>query len=121
MKRSVFLIVLAVSAFRLSAQVSVEAQIDSIEIFVGQQVHLTLTAHAKENANYNENKEFEERICAALRGASEPMQVDELAELIGCTFARQRLTAICTNLIREGRIKSCDVKTKKGKRKGYYI
>ena len=50
MKRSVFLIVLVVSAFRLSAQVSVEAQIDSIEIFVGQQVHLTLTAHAKENA-----------------------------------------------------------------------
>lgn len=77
--------------------------------------------HARENANYNENKEFEERICAALRGASEPVQVDELAELVGCTFARQRLTAICTNLIREGRIKSCDVKTKKGKRKGYYI
>ena len=50
MKRSVFLIVLAVSVFRLLAQVSVEAQIDSIEIFVGQQVHLTLTAHAKENA-----------------------------------------------------------------------
>ena len=50
MKRFVFLIVLVVSAFRLSAQVSVEAQIDSIEIFVGQQVHLTLTAHAKENA-----------------------------------------------------------------------
>ena len=50
MKRLVFLIVLAASAFRLSAQVSVEAQIDSIEIFVGQQVHLTLTAHAKENA-----------------------------------------------------------------------
>ena len=50
MKRLVFLIVLVASAFRLSAQVSVEAQIDSIEIFVGQQVHLTLTAHAKENA-----------------------------------------------------------------------
>ena len=50
MKRLVFLIVLAASVFRLSAQVSVEAQIDSIEIFVGQQVHLTLTAHAKENA-----------------------------------------------------------------------
>ena len=50
MKRFIFLIVLVVSAFRLSAQVSVEAQIDSIEIFVGQQVHLTLTAHAKENA-----------------------------------------------------------------------
>ena len=77
--------------------------------------------HARENANVQENKEYEERICAALHGASEPVQVDELAELIGCTFARQRLTAICTNLIREGRIRSVDVKTKKGMRKGYYI
>ena len=78
--------------------------------------------HARENANVQENKEYEERICAALREVSEPVQVDELAELIGCTFARQRLTAICTNLIREGRIQSCDVKVKnKGKRKAYYI
>ena len=77
--------------------------------------------HARENANVQENKEYEERICAALRGVSEPVQVDELAELIGATFSRQRLTAICTNLIREGRIKSCDVKTKKGQRKAYYI
>lgn len=77
--------------------------------------------HARENANVQENKEYEERICAALREASEPVQVDELRELIGCTFARQRLTAICTNLIREGRIRSVDVKTKKGKRKAYYI
>ena len=82
-------------------------------------VHRT---HARENANYNENKEVEERICAALHGVNGPVQIDELAELIGCTFARQRLTAICTNLIREGRIKSCDVKVKnKGKRKAYYI
>ena len=77
--------------------------------------------HAKENPNYNENKEVEERICAALLQETEPVQIDRLGELIGCTFARQRLTAICTNLIREGRIKSCDVKTKNGKRKGYYI
>lgn len=77
--------------------------------------------HARENQNYSENKEYEERICAALLQASEPVQIDELAELIGCTFARQRLTAICTNLIREGRIRSCDIKTKKGKRKGYYV
>lgn len=77
--------------------------------------------HARENANVQENKKYEERICAALRGVSEPVQVDELAELIGATFARQRLTAICTNLIREGRIRSVDVKTKKGKRKAYYI
>ena len=83
-----------------------------------------LNAHrdyAKENANYNENKEVEEKIVEVLMRIEGPVQVDELAELVGCTFARQRLTAICTNLIREGRIKSCDVKTKKGKRKGYYI
>ena len=77
--------------------------------------------HAKENANYNENKEVEEKIVEVLGKVEGPVQIDELAELVGCTFARQRLTAICTNLIREGRIKSVDVKTKKGKRKGYYI
>ena len=78
-------------------------------------------AKLKNNAHYDENKIFEERICAALYEANKPIQIDELAELIQCTFARQRLTAICTNLIREGRIRSCDVKTKKGKRKAYYI
>ena len=77
--------------------------------------------HAKENANYNENKEMEEKIVEVLARVEGPVQIDELAELVQCTFARQRLTAICTNLIREGRIRSCDVKTKKGKRKGYYV
>ena len=77
--------------------------------------------HAKENANYNENKEVEEKIVEVLARVEGSVQIDELAELVQCTFARQRLTAICTNLIREGRIKSCDIKTKKGKRKGYYI
>ena len=77
--------------------------------------------HAKENENYNENKEMEEKIVEVLARIEGPVQIDELAELVGSTFARQRLTAICTNLIREGRIYSCDVKTKKGKRKGYYI
>ena len=81
-------------------------------------VHRT---HARENANGQENREMEEKIVEVLARVEGPVQVDELAELIGCTFARQRLTAICTNLIREGRIRSCDVKTKKGKRKGYYI
>ena len=50
MKRIVFLIALVTSALRMSAQVSVEAMIDSIQIFVGQQAHVTLTANAKENA-----------------------------------------------------------------------
>lgn len=77
---------------------------------------------AKDTAHYNENKEYEERICVALSFADHPVQIDELAELIQCTFARQRLTAICTNLIREGRIQSCDVKVKgKGTRKAYYM
>ena len=77
--------------------------------------------HARENANGQENREMEEKVVDVLARVEGPVQIDELAELVGCTFARQRLTAICTNLIREGRIKSCDVKTKKGKRKGYYI
>jgi hypothetical protein len=77
--------------------------------------------HARENVNGQENHEMEEKIVDVLARVEGPVQVDELAELVQCTFARQRLTAICTNLIREGRIRSCDVKTKKGKRKGYYI
>ena len=50
MKRLLFLIVLVASVLSVSAQVSVEARIDSIEMFVGQQVHVTLTANAQENA-----------------------------------------------------------------------
>jgi hypothetical protein len=41
---------LTASVLAASAQVSVEAVIDSIQIFVGQQAHVTLTATAKENA-----------------------------------------------------------------------
>ena len=77
--------------------------------------------HARENANGQDNREFEAKIVSVLEKVEGPVQIDELAELTECRFARQRLTAICTNLIREGRIRSCDVKTKKGKRKGYYI
>ena len=75
---------------------------------------------AKDTAHYSENKEYEERICAALD--ADPIQIDELASRIDSTLTRQRLTAICTNLIREGRIFSCDVKVKgKGTRKAYYM
>ena len=75
---------------------------------------------AKDTAHYNENKEYEERILNVL--CADPMQIDELAERIDSTLTRQRLTAICTNLIREGKIFSCDVKVKgKGTRKAYYM
>ena len=50
MKRICVLIILVVSVLRITAQESVEVSIDSIQMFVGQQVHVTLTAHAKENA-----------------------------------------------------------------------
>ena len=42
MKRIVFLILLITRALRMFAQVSVEAEIDSIQIFVGQQAHVAL-------------------------------------------------------------------------------
>ena len=50
MRRLSLCIILIASALAASAQVSVEAVIDSIQIFVGQQAHVTLTATAKENA-----------------------------------------------------------------------
>ena len=50
MKKYFFLIILIASVSPSFAQVSVEAVIDSIQIFVGQQAHVTLTTHAKENA-----------------------------------------------------------------------
>ena len=50
MKRISVLIIMVASVLRIAAQESVEASIDSIQMFVGQQVHVTLTAHAKENA-----------------------------------------------------------------------
>ena len=49
MKKALILIICVVCAFKVTAQVSVDVRIDSIEMFVGQQVHVTLTANAKEN------------------------------------------------------------------------
>jgi len=50
MRRLYAFIILSASVLSLSAQVTVEAVIDSIQILVGQQAHVTLTATAKENA-----------------------------------------------------------------------
>lgn len=73
---------------------------------------------SKTTDNYIENKAYEKCILEVL--GDEPLQIGEIAELTGIEVSRQRLTAICTNLIREGKIKSVDVKVKgKGKRKGY--
>ena len=50
MKRLYSVIILLTSVLQMTAQVSVEAEIDSVQIFVGQQAHVTLTAHAKDQA-----------------------------------------------------------------------
>ena len=50
MKRLYSVIILLASVLQMTAQVSVEAEIDSVQIFVGQQAHVTLTAHAKDQA-----------------------------------------------------------------------
>ena len=50
MKRILSFILLMTGVLTLSAQVTVEASIDSIEMLVGQQVHVTLKAIVKENA-----------------------------------------------------------------------
>ena len=73
---------------------------------------------AKESKNYLENKEFEKVVLNVV--GAEPMQVGEILEKTGIGVTRQRMTAICTNLVREGSLESVDVKVKgKGVRKGY--
>lgn len=68
--------------------------------------------------HYNENQEIEQGILTIL--SDTPMLVEEIREKVAPEIPRQRISAICTNLIREGRIQSCDVKVKgKGFRKGY--
>lgn len=75
---------------------------------------------SKETETYKENKEFEKKILGVL--SEEPIQVEELMERLSWEGSRQRLTGLCTNLVREGLVKVVDVKVKnKGKRKAYYI
>ena len=76
-------------------------------------------AKLKENDHYNENKTIENRILQMI--GPMPMQIDEIRTHVAPDLTRQRVTAICTNLVREGKIQVCEVKTKKGKRKAYYI
>ena len=75
-------------------------------------------AKSKETTRYKENKELEKQIVETLN--EEPVQVEELKEKLGVDLTRQRLTSLCTNLVREGLIESVDVKVKnKGVRKAY--
>ena len=51
MKKILSFIFLVITALPVAAQVSVEARIDSIEMFIGEQVHVTLTVTAGEQSN----------------------------------------------------------------------
>ena len=50
MKKTILLVIAAVWAVGAKAQVTVEAVIDSIEMLIGEQVHVTVTATMKEGA-----------------------------------------------------------------------
>lgn len=50
MKRQILYIILMLTPLRLLAQVDVEARIDSLEMVIGEQVHVTLTATAPETS-----------------------------------------------------------------------
>ena len=79
-------------------------------------------AKSKESAQYKENKVYEEQVYEFLKGLEEPVQVGEILTNVAPGLTRQRMTAICTNLVREGRINVVEVSVKgKGKRKAYYV
>lgn len=71
---------------------------------------------SKETPLHKENKELAEKIYLYLE--SEPKTAEEIAEEFKVT--RQRVTALCTGLVKEGRLQVEDLKIKgKGTRKGY--
>ena len=85
---------------------------------------------SKVTPHQEENTALGEQILATLGESAEPMQIDSIVEALAPTatelgieeLKRQRVTGICTNLIKDGKIKSEDVKVKgKGKRKAYSL
>ena len=78
-------------------------------------------AGAELTENQKKNAEIGEVILQILADGSH-LQIEAIMAQLQVAMSRQKVTAICTNLIREGRLKSEDVKVSgKGKRKAYYI
>ena len=77
----------------------------------------------KERPHKAENAELMEKIVAVLKASTEPMQIDPIVEALGVEgLKRQRVSSLCTLLVKDGKITSEDVKVKgKGKRKAYSI
>ena len=85
---------------------------------------------SKVTPHQEENSTLAEKSLAVLGEAEEPMQIDPIVEALATTatelgieeLKRQRVTGICTNLIKDGKVKSDDIKVKgKGKRKAYSL
>ena len=71
--------------------------------------------------NQVENEKIGELILQILSDGSHK-QIELIMAELDVQMSRQKVSAICTNLIREGRLKSEDVSVSgKGKRKAYYI
>ena len=71
--------------------------------------------------NQEANKVVEAAIIDALIDG-EPHTIEEIGQLFNNTYTRQKLTAICTNLVREGKINSEKIKVKgKGERVAYRL
>ena len=70
-----------------------------------------------------ENSKIMEKIVEILGSSTEPMQIDPIVEALGVDgLKRQRVSSLCTILVKDGRITSDDVKVKgKGKRKAYSL
>lgn len=76
---------------------------------------------AEPTENQRRNAEIGEVILGLLADGSH-LQIEAIMAQLQVEMSRQKITSICTNLIREGKLKSEDVKVSgKGKRKAYYV
>lgn len=77
----------------------------------------------KENPHKAENASIMENIMGVVANSDEPILVDGIVEGLGVEgLTRQRVSSLCTILVKDGRLNSVDVKVKgKGKRKAYSI
>lgn len=74
---------------------------------------------ARNTDRFKETKALEEKVFILL--TNEPQTVEQLRENLDESFTRQRVTALCTNLVKTGKAGVDEVKIKgKGVRKAYY-
>lgn len=77
----------------------------------------------KENPHKAENASIMENIMGVVAHSDEPILVDGIVEGLGVEgLTRQRVSSLCTILVKDGKLVATDVKVKgKGKRKAYSI